>query len=124
MMKNYIFPIAAVLFFTTLLSPSFSKAQETIVEYEFLEHLGPTTIHPNVSADPLSVGLSMGVPAYGDGAYVIGWPQTPELNTSRYFQIAITPDSQYEMNLESINFNYRRAGNGPLFYELYWSTDG
>lgn len=125
MMKHYIFSIAAVSFFTILLSPSFSKAQETIVEYTFLEHLEPTTLHPNVDAGSLTPGPNTGFTSpSSDGAFANGWPLTSVLNQDYYFQITISPNEGYSMNIEAVNFNYRRSSSGPLFYEVYWSTDG
>ncbi len=124
MMKHYIFSIAAI-FLTSFLLTSLSVAQTTIVEYEFETDLNPTIVHPEVNASAMTPGPTTGgISPSTDGAFANGWPLTPVLSQNYYFQITITPDEGYSMNVDAVNFNYRRSGTGPLYYEVYWSTDG
>lgn len=117
-------PFIAILS-VLLLTHSFSNAQTTIAEYELTTDGTPNILDPNVTASELGVGPFNGSIAFGpNGAHATGWPVTSSLDPNYYFEITISPETGYEMNISDVNFGYSRSSTGPLHYELYWSTDG
>jgi len=57
-----------------------------------------------------------------NGAYANTW-STGAINTGMYFEISISPNSGYEINVSEVNFGERRSSTGIRDYQVRWSVD-
>ena len=51
------------------------------------------------------------------------WSTNNSIDLNKYFEITITPDSGYNLNISDINFGERRSSTGIRNYEVRWSID-
>ena len=72
-----------------------------------------STSFTSVNTNTLSFG--------SDGAYASGWPT--DASVTDYFEISITPDVGYKLNISEIDFGERRSGTGIRDYQVQWSVD-
>jgi hypothetical protein len=80
----------------------------------------PTTVDPNASADDfIGVGVG-GVTFSAVGANSNGW-SVGDINLSRYYEIAVSPNSGYDMNITDLLFSERRSSFGIHDYQVRWS---
>lgn len=118
--SHWLLAVFAVLFISTVIS-----AQTTIVSYPLTTGTNgvPGTIDANVNADNFSSTAASSLAFGANGAFSSGWPTTPTINLSTYFQIRVAPNTGYEMNISDLNYSYYRSSTGPADFELYWSKD-
>jgi len=72
-----------------------------------------STSFTSVNTNTLSFGT--------DGAYASGWPT--DASITDYFEISITPNVGYKLNISEIDFGERRSSTGIRDYQVQWSVD-
>ncbi|MDT7833486.1 T9SS type A sorting domain-containing protein [Flavobacteriaceae bacterium S356] len=79
-------------------------------------------VHANISASAFT-STGTGTLSFGSsGAFANGW-STGAIDTGKYFEITVTPNSGFEINITDINFGERRSGTGMRDYQVRWSID-
>ncbi len=108
---------------SALLMGTSGKAQ-TIADYAFTSNGDVTTADPNLTAGTLTKAGG-GTISYGtNGAFVNTWSTGSTLDSTFYYEVVLTPDAGFEMNISEIRFGNRRSANGPPNFAVYWSLDG
>jgi predicted secreted protein len=107
-------------FFLLIFSSSQLSAQ--IATYALTANGTPTTVDPNAGAINFTA-TGVGSVTYSvDGATANGWT-TGGIDLGRYYQIGVSPNTGYDMNISSVNFTHRRSAQGPTAYQVRWSKD-
>lgn len=52
-----------------------------------------------------------------------GWPLTPTINLTQYFEVIITPQTNYSLSLDTMTFTMQRSGTGITQFSVRSSTD-
>ncbi|MDX1364946.1 MAG: GEVED domain-containing protein, partial [Arenibacter latericius] len=118
MMKKY-----ALIFLAFLGFSLFGYGQVTLSEWALTDHGNPNNVAANVTAGDFFGGTGIGEITYSTtGAYSNGW-STGSINLNDYYQISISPNTGYDLNIEEILFGERRSGTGIRNYQVRWSTD-
>ncbi len=132
------------LFFTSVLIITGIRAQSFSVTYSFdsvKTTTGTTDPTPVLSPPGVSFGqfCSVGVsanPNAGVRFSFTGWPAgalngaasyaslSGAVDTSKYFQVMLSPDPSYSMDLSSISFSLQRSSTGIRTYVVRSSADG
>lgn len=112
-------PISTI-FTTMLLIFSSITVNAQIATYALTTNGTPTTVDPNASANNF-IGVGVGAPGYGaNGAFSSGW-SLGGIDLSRYFEISVSPNIGYDMNITDLLFSERRSNTGIRNYEVRWS---
>jgi hypothetical protein len=120
---NRIYTLFTVAF--GLLCVPFIANSQVIAEYNFTVNADVVTADPNITAGTLTKTPAGTIQFSGtNGAFIGNWPLAAALDENFYYEILISPDPGYDMNISNILFNNRRSGTGPTEYALYWSKDG
>lgn len=119
--------IFTLLVASTLLMASNGKAQ-TIAEYSLDATVAATSVDPNLTAGNITaVGVNIPTPGTNPGSNGFRadqWPVGANLDSTAYFEVVLTPDPGFEMNITEIRYNNRRSATGPPNFAVYWSLDG
>jgi len=95
----------------------------TLAEWELTTDEIATTIATNVDAGDFdNSGVTFN--SYGvNGANAEDWELTSTLDSSKYFEVTISPDSGYTLTISDIDFGYSASIIGPASFELQYSTE-
>lgn len=52
-----------------------------------------------------------------------GWPLTPTINLTEYFEVIITPQTNYSLSLDTMTFTVQRSGTGITQFSVRSSAD-
>ena len=52
-----------------------------------------------------------------------GWPLTPTINLTEYFEVIISPQTNYSLSLDTMTFTMQRSGTGVTQFAVRSSTD-
>ncbi|WP_445756794.1 beta strand repeat-containing protein [Polaribacter sp.] len=108
--------VLTILFFTTL--STFAQ----LATYPLTADGVATGVNANITAsDFTSTGVS-GFDVTSSGGSASNW-SLAEIDLGEYFEITLTPNAGYTMNITAINFGERRSGTGPRDYQVRWSVD-
>jgi trimeric autotransporter adhesin len=108
-----------LIFFTFLSLNSFSQ----IAQWSLTSSGIANGVDSNIVASDFVSGSGLGALTFGsNGAFSNGW-STTGLDTNDYFEISLTPNAGYTVNLSAINFSERRSGTGIRDYQVRWSID-
>jgi hypothetical protein len=114
--------LISTIFTTMLLIFSSYSVKAQIATYALTTNGTPTTVDPNASAINFTATGIGSLTYAGDGATANGW-STGGIDLGRYYQIGVSPNTGYDMNISSVNFSHRRAAQGPTAYQVRWSKD-
>lgn len=79
-------------------------------------------VNSNISAGVFSA-TGVGAVTFGtNGAWASTWA-TGGIETDKYFEISITPNAGYTINVTELNFGERRSNTGIRDYQVRWSID-
>lgn len=137
----------ASLLIATGLQPA--NAQSFTASYPFTNIVSGSGGFTDPTAVPTSTGVTFGgfnaVPAAGNpfsmganpnaaGRFsFVGWPTgatngsdvfTGSINTGQYYQVTVTPQAGYTIDISSISFTLQRSGTGIRQYAVRSSVDG
>lgn len=131
-------------FFAAIAFSIYANAQSFSVLYSF-DSVKTTTGLIDPSYVPTATGITCGsfsatgTSANSTAAFrfsFTGWPTgattandlytslTGAINTAEYYEVTITPDANYTIDLDSIKFSARRSGTGIRTYAVRSSIDG
>ena len=83
-----------------------------------------SSVASNVSADDFTRGNGIGAISFGSaGAKARGWTTNMDLDGADYFQICLSPDSGYNLDVDGLNFSESRTEDGIREFEVQWSLD-
>jgi PEP-CTERM motif len=108
---------------------SVSWAQTTIATYDFTTALGnqastsSSLVAGNMTADPISRGSGLTLISGTDSLNAGSWTTAATVDLTDYFTFLLTPASGYALDLNTIEFSYRRSPSGPLNVVLRSSLD-
>ncbi len=82
----------------------------------------PSGVNENITATAFTA-IGVGTLTFGaSGAYADNW-STGAINTGKYFEISVTPNSGYIIKISAVNFGERRSSTGIRNYQVRWSID-
>ena len=80
-------------------------------------------VDANIGAGNFTGGSGIGSITYAaSGARASGW-STGAINSNDYFQVTLSPDAGYTINISDINFGERRSNTGIRDYQVQWSVN-
>lgn len=83
--------------------------------------VGTPSLNPNAGGRFSFVGWPSGMGLNGNDTYST---MTGSINTSEYYEIALTPQSGYTLSLNTLTFKVQRSGTGIRNYAVRTSADG
>jgi len=108
--------VLSILFFTSLTTLG------QLASYPLSANGTATGVDANITASAF-IGNGVGTVTFGtSGAFASTWDVGP-FNLGEYFEITLTPNSGFNMNITAINFSERRSATGPRDYQVRWSID-
>ena len=104
---------------------SLNVAFGQLASWQLTSNGNPNGVSANVSAGNFSRGSGINSISYGSkGAYANNWwMNSSGPGTNYYFQVSLTPDVGYTINISDINFGERRSGSGIGKYKVEWSIN-
>jgi len=82
----------------------------------------PNGVNANIFAGDFTGGSGIGSISFGSkGATANHWTKDNSANPDDYFQVTLTPNSGYTINITDINFGERRSGAGIRHYQVAYS---
>ncbi|WP_367391048.1 lamin tail domain-containing protein [Lewinella sp. LCG006] len=97
--------------------------QVTLSKWLLTANGTPNSVASNVSAANFTAGTGVSAISFGtNGAFSSGW-STGALINNDYFQIAISPDPGFELDINELLFSERRSNTGIRDYQVRWSKD-
>jgi hypothetical protein len=108
---------------------SLSWAQTTLVTYDFTTAPGnqattpATTVVGNMTAASIGRGTGLTSIAGADSINAGSWPTTTTIDPNDYFAFLLTPAPDHGLDVDTIEFSYRRSPSGPLNVVLRSSLD-
>jgi len=108
--------VLSILFFTTL------SASAQLVSYSLTANGTPSGVDANITATSFTSN-GVGTLTFGsNGAFANTWT-TGGIDLTDYFEITLSPNAGYEINITAINFGERRSKTGIRDYQVRWSVD-
>lgn len=96
----------------------------TLAEWDLLTDGTASNVLSNVNAGNFVAGAGLSGITYSiDGASASLWTDDTTKNDSDYFEITLTPDTDYEMIITNVDLSLRRDNTGPESYIIEWSKD-
>lgn len=95
------------------------------ITYDFAEAPQPnvaTVTGSNVTASSFTA-IGLNATTTGNRFAWSGFPTSATMNENRYFEVTITPATDYKMTITSITFKVQRSGTGPRTYVVRSSVD-
>lgn len=84
----------------------------------------PTNVYANVNAGNFLAGSGLSDFEFGlSGAFAKNWPTSDSPDAAKYFQITISPQANYKLTINTINFWAYRSPTGPANYKVQWSKN-
>lgn len=94
-----------------------------IAQWPLTTNGNPTGVNVNISASVFDKGSGISAIGYGaTGAFASGW-SLGAIDLNDYFEVTISPNATYSINVTQINFSERRSGTGIRNYQVRWSVD-
>lgn len=81
------------------------------------------TVDPNLSVSGIGTGGSAGGTSANDRYNTSGW-DTTELNEDAYIYFTLTPNSDFQINFASFQYDGTKSGTGPENFAVRSSVDG
>ena len=103
-----------LLFLFLLFYSNFSLGQN-LVEYTAIGNTNPSSTAANMLATPISVN---GVTATGGGIINASNWSTGGYDNTKYYEVTLTPQGGYKLNLNNLEFDERRSLSGIRNFEV------
>jgi hypothetical protein len=95
---------------------------DTVVSWNF-DNATPNVVDANASSTNFIAGAGLASPSISGTATASGWQAgsaAAALTASDFWQFTVTADAGYQLNLESLTFDYsRQSSNGPSNLQVY-----
>ena len=110
--------------------PAIALAAPFTAIYTFTGSPGNQASEP-VDANP--IGAAFGAITRGPGISAVaglnsinsdGWTTGAVVDLNDYYEFTITPEANFELDLTSLTFTFRRSGTGPREFEIRSSLNG
>ena len=122
-MKSKIFSLfgLSVLVLVILIS---AVSADTLAEWSLTTDGTATSVATNVNAGTFtySSGVAFNEFNIDDGANAEDWGLTATLDSSKYFEVTISPTTDHTLTISDINFDYSASIIGPASFEIQYST--
>lgn len=104
-----------------ILAPFWGWGQ--IASWSLTSDGSPSGVNTNITAGNFT-SAGVGLLTFGaSGASANGWTTSANIDLTDYFEITISPNSGYTINVSAVNFGERRSGTGIRNYQVRWSID-
>ena len=95
----------------------------TLAEWNLVSNGNPSNVNTNINAGIFTGGEGISAVTFtADGASASSWSQDV-LDATDYYQITLSPKTDYEMILSDISFGERRTLTGIRNYQVQWSKN-
>lgn len=115
----------SVLLFFSLVAVSGLGSAVVLAQWELISDPGaPSNIVAHTNAGNFAGGAGISAVTFStSGAYATQWP-LGALDSTKYFQIALNPETGYNSVINKLNFGIRRSLiGGPQDYKVQWSKN-
>ena len=122
-MKISVKKLTSLFIFLFLIVGSINLSHGQIASWVLTSDGIASGVDANITAGDFSKGT--GIPNINFsavGASAQNW-STVGLDVNDYFQITLSPNTGYEINITDINFSEWRSANGILEYQVQWSKN-
>jgi len=114
--------LLSLLLLTALLAVGFVSAG-VLAEWSLTTDGSPSNVNLNINAGEFTAGEGISYISYTEeGARASSWSQD-NLDSTDYFEITLSPKTDYEMTISDINFGERRSLTGIRNYQVQWSKN-
>lgn len=114
--KNFLKLLLLLCFLTS------SAVFGQIASWDLTSDGNASGVNANMSASALTATGTGSISFGSSGAFANGW-STGAIDTGKYFEITVTPNAGFQINITDINFGERRSGSGIRDYQVRWSID-
>ncbi len=117
MMKKYFYVIFAILIANTL------SAQSELVRWNGSAFTPTISQGSNITASSTILGYNVSPQTWDVSFFQVSdIPNSTNVDTSKYLQFALAPNSNYQVNVNTFNLTYRAQASGQKF-EIRYSTN-
>ena len=98
----------------------------TISEWNLTTDGSAINVNTDVTAGDFNLGSGVDfdatTPFDEKGARVENWPTADSVDTTKYFQVTIAPQTGNTLTISDVNFDYSASAQGPASFQLQYST--
>jgi len=102
-----------------------SLRAQNLAEWTLSSGTAADTTAANLTADTLKRGAGISAIDFNSNqANAFAWNEANAPGAADYFEVCISADTGYQLQVDSLFFKEQRSADGIAFYQLAYSTDG